>query len=237
MAGRNLIKSLEITASASPSLSPRAPPHSHLPSFELYNATAVKESRNLDNEHKQAVTDAPCANFAESLIKAYPEAKVVLTLRDPDKWVGSMERSYYQIFSWPSWRLLALLDPIVGTYNELLTSILKDWTGGEWENRRKLKQGFIDHNENIRRLVPKDRLLEFRVEEGWEPLCKFLGKEVPDEPYPRVNEGNNAANLHVPLIYITYAKIVGKVLMWPVLVGVGAAAVNWGVRTLDRGGR
>lgn len=122
-------------------------------------------------------------------------------------------------------------------YNELITSILKDWTGGEWENRRKLKRGFVDHNENIRRLVPKDRLLEFRVEEGWEPLCTFLGKEVPDEPYPRVNEGNNAANLHIPIIYIGYAKVVGKVLKWPIAVGVGAAVLKWGIGARLRGGK
>jgi Sulfotransferase domain len=40
-----------------------------------------------------------------------------------------------------------------------------------------------------------------------EPLCKFLDKEVPDEPYPRVNEGNNSAKLHFTIIYISYAKI------------------------------
>lgn len=196
---------------------------------------------------KQAVTDAPCVNFSEALIKAYPEAKVVLSLRDPDKWVPSVERSFYQVLSWPSWRLLALLDPVfsppfqsvyprtddlqfVGIYNELILLILKDWTGGDWENRRKLKQGFIDHNERVRSLVPKERLLEFRVEQGWKPLCKFLGKEVPDEPYPRVNEGNNAANLHIPIIYISYAKLVGKIVIWPVLVGVGAAVMNWCIR-------
>lgn len=78
-------------------------------------------------------------------------------------------------------------------YNNVLISTLKYWTGGEWENRHKLKQGFIDHNKKIKRLVPKERLLEFRVEEGWEPLCRFLGKDVPDEPYPKVNEGSHAA--------------------------------------------
>lgn len=39
----------------------------------------------------------------------------------------------------------------------------------------------------IRGLVPPDRLLEWSVEDGWEPLCKFLGKDVPDEPFPHLN--------------------------------------------------
>lgn len=40
----------------------------------------------------------------------------------------------------------------------------------------------------IRGLVPKERLLEWSVEDGWEPLCKFLGKPVPEnEPFPHAN--------------------------------------------------
>lgn len=39
----------------------------------------------------------------------------------------------------------------------------------------------------IRGLVPKERLLEWTVEDGWEPLCEFLGKPVPDEPFPHEN--------------------------------------------------
>lgn len=39
----------------------------------------------------------------------------------------------------------------------------------------------------IRGLVPKERLLEWNVQEGWEPLCQFLDKDIPDEPFPHVN--------------------------------------------------
>lgn len=39
----------------------------------------------------------------------------------------------------------------------------------------------------IRGLVPRERLLEWTVEDGWEPLCEFLGKPVPNEPFPHVN--------------------------------------------------
>lgn len=46
-----------------------------------------------------------------------------------------------------------------------------------------------EHCNMIRGLVPKERLLEWKVEDGWEPLCKFLGKPIPDEPFPHVNTG------------------------------------------------
>ena len=43
----------------------------------------------------------------------------------------------------------------------------------------------------IKGLVPKDRLLEWYIEDGWEPLCKFLGKPVPDVPFPHANAANS----------------------------------------------
>jgi hypothetical protein len=46
------------------------------------------------------------------------------------------------------------------------------------------------HNAYIRSVVPKDRLLEMQLSDGWEPLCKFLGKPIPDEPFPRVNDAD-----------------------------------------------
>lgn len=39
----------------------------------------------------------------------------------------------------------------------------------------------------IRGMVPKERLLEWYIGDGWEPLCKFLGKPIPDEEFPHVN--------------------------------------------------
>jgi hypothetical protein len=60
----------------------------------------------------QAVTDAPCACLADDLLAAYPDAKVVLNTRDPDKWMASMEASYYTVLGWTAFRLLALADPV-----------------------------------------------------------------------------------------------------------------------------
>ena len=49
-------------------------------------------------------------------------------------------------------------------------------------------QYYEEWNSKIRTLVPKERLLDFRVEEGWPPLCAFLGVPVPDVPFPRIND-------------------------------------------------
>ena len=54
---------------------------------------------------------------------------------------------------------------------------------------KALIETFEKHNQRVRDLVPADRLLEMEVKDGWEPLCEFLGVPVPDEPFPRLNEG------------------------------------------------
>lgn len=58
------------------------------------------------------MTDAPCANLAEELVKAYPNAKVVLNTRHVDKWLASMETSYYDILAWRSLQMLAAVDSV-----------------------------------------------------------------------------------------------------------------------------
>jgi hypothetical protein len=50
---------------------------------------------------------------------------------------------------------------------------------------------FEQHYGRVRRKVPADRLLDYHVRQGWEPLCRFLGVAVPEEPFPRVNAGDN----------------------------------------------
>ena len=62
------------------------------------------------------MTDAPCVNFSDELIEAYPEAKVILTNRDPDKWVESIFRTYHRALENPTFRVTAVVDK-VSAYN------------------------------------------------------------------------------------------------------------------------
>jgi Sulfotransferase domain len=58
------------------------------------------------------VTDAPCANLAEELLRAYPNAKVVLNTRDVDRWLASMETSYYDILAWKPLQILSAIETV-----------------------------------------------------------------------------------------------------------------------------
>lgn len=168
---------------------------------------------------------------------------MVLTVRDPDEWVDSMERVFYTILDWNSWKVLAFINPVsasilfvvmsdpnllqtVRRYTSILHLSLVKWTDGDWENRRKLRAGFIKHNDYVRAHVTESNLLVFQAEQGWEPLCNFLGKPIPNGPYPRVNEGSYAADLHTPIFWIKWVTTLLGLLFWPGLIGV-SMAVAW----------
>lgn len=183
--------------------------------------------------------------FVDELIAAYPEAKVILTSRDVDSWLRSMNNTFYAVLGWPSMNFLAVLDPVthpkllrvyihpliifsqalIGPYWRLLHIVMNTWTNGDWSDREKLRQGYFDHYAHVRKVVPAERLLDFQAKDGWVPLCKFLDKPVPtDVPYPHVNEGNGVVKLHAILYWYrmvtALTKIGGSLLA--VVVGLGA---------------
>ncbi|KAJ6549245.1 hypothetical protein DFH09DRAFT_1169375 [Mycena vulgaris] len=137
----------------------------------------------------QAIADMPHILFAEELIAAYPEAKVVLTNRSPESWWKSYHATVLEIQR-PTLRqrLNAWLDPqFRGRQQELARLGRLAMYKTEHLTEEIAKAGFLAHYEEVRRLTPRDRLLEFEVREGWTPLCNFLGKETPATDFPRVN--------------------------------------------------
>ena len=148
--------------------------------------------------HSQAVIDTAASVFAAELITAYPDAKVILNTRsDLDAWndscvknVGEINEnwsiwfsSFFTSYGYWSWKAYErylhpglFRAPCSGSRGEVQKAIKKN---GKWIYR--------EHCAMIRGMVPKERLLEWSVEDGWQPLCEFLGKPVPDEPFPRTN--------------------------------------------------
>lgn len=73
----------------------------------------------------------------------------------------------------------------------------------------------------IRGLVPKERLLEWTVDEGWAPICRFLEKEIPEEPFPHVNDaaGFKGREKQAMSLWFTQGfKNIGKVIVLAVVV-------------------
>ena len=139
----------------------------------------------------EAVTDMS-SFFATQLIEAYPEAKIILVERDIDEWYDSMEAA---IFS-TTWGLRAdlvinVLGPLYGLKGgSTIRKIMLGFYGASnvQEMRRVAKDRYRLHYAEVRAAVPAERLLEFRLEDGWKPLCEFLEKDMPDEPFPVKNK-------------------------------------------------
>ncbi|KAK5994084.1 hypothetical protein PT974_07524 [Cladobotryum mycophilum] len=136
-----------------------------------------------------AITDAPALQFIPELLEIYPDAKVVLVTRDPERWLKSIEAIQGSIGNW------SVLDVVFWpcpTWRWFPTWIR---AYADWDARRfgdKLcKERLGWYNDWVKSLVPEDRLLTMELTQGWEPLAKFLDKPVPEEPFPRANESES----------------------------------------------
>lgn len=149
--------------------------------------------------HCQAVCDVPPAVFAPELIAAYPEAKVIILNRDPDKWYESMKTTVLAVMPTLSGLITSFGDwRNTGQWRFMAKQMLSDFFGPRGTGEENAKKVFVEYHEHIRRIVPKERLLEFKVQDGYGPLCEFLevprptvfrdGKEV-EKDFPRINEG------------------------------------------------
>jgi hypothetical protein len=162
--------------------------------------------------------DWPAFSFYGELMEAFPEAPVILTVRNPGRWYESVRSTIYGIHKLSAgpapvrlaFALAGLFAPAVTGIARLADAIL--WDGlfdGRFEDRSYAIEMFHRHNEEVRRRVPPERLLVYDVKEGWAPLCDFLGVEVPDEPFPHLNHtremrrrllGLVAASAAVPIL-------------------------------------
>ncbi|OKP01412.1 hypothetical protein PENSUB_7402 [Penicillium subrubescens] len=163
---------------------------------------------------KKALSDDPCCLFVEELLSAYPNAKIILTTRDRAAWLRSMQRFILEILSWRSMRLLSYLDPeFTGPYQALLNRTTTVLSGGQPpcapSSVPALLASFDSHYERVRAAVPPDQLLEFHPGMGWDPLCGFLGVEVPEVAFPHLNSGSEAMELEVELYWDRWA-VVGR---------------------------
>ena len=126
-----------------------------------------------------AQVDWPGASFWPELSRAYPEALVILSVRDPDAWYTSCSNTIFGGIRMAVEGGDALMAAMV--------RLLGDRFSDRIEDREAMIAAFHRHNEAVRAGVPVDRLIEWSVSDGWEPLCGRLGVPVPDQPFPHVN--------------------------------------------------
>ena len=144
----------------------------------------------------ESTVDWPGGFFYQELMEAYPDAKVLLSVRDPDLWERSMRETVWGIIHGES--VMRHVSDAAGITHRGWGNYLTMIKGLLWEERGTLAENHAErdgliaaserHVEAVRATVPADRLLVWDVTTGWDPLCEFLEVPVPDSPLPRVND-------------------------------------------------
>jgi hypothetical protein len=132
----------------------------------------------------QATVDWPSCNFWREQLEAYPDAKVILSRRDPERWYESVMNTIWKV----SRERPPSDDPRAKEGSAMAFEVIWD---GVFDRRMDDKDHVISvyeaHNQAVIDELPADKLLVFEASQGWEPLCAFLDRPVPDQDYPRVN--------------------------------------------------
>lgn len=138
----------------------------------------------------RATVDWPGCTFYDRIFAAYPDAKVLLSVRDPDKWYESAKKTIYAMKEAADQGTLVGDGP--GAPPEVLQMIRTLMWESTFENRFPEKDFAIDvfnrHNEAVKATIPADKLLVYEIQQGWEPICEFLGVDVPDAEFPHLND-------------------------------------------------
>ena len=140
----------------------------------------------------------------------YPDAKIVLSVRDEARWYDSVAQTIYPTsFLLPGW--MESLIPPIRRMNKMVIAVVWDGVfGGRFKDREHALKLYRENNDYVKSTVPSDRLLVFEAKDGWEPLCHFLDLPIPDGDYPHLNDAAQIRRL------ITGARALG----WISLVAI-----------------
>jgi hypothetical protein len=145
----------------------------------------VDWSAFLDN-YKSGL-DYPLSAYYKELMAVFPDAKVILTVRDPQPWYESTMETIYGGTAIPIWAL-KFIPPFRGLQHMIQSSVWDRLFDDRFEDRDYAISVFNDHIAEVKRTVPEDKLLVFSVRDGWQPLCEFLNVPLPEADFPHVND-------------------------------------------------
>ena len=164
--------------------------------FDIYHRGKQPDFASMYKD-VDATTDSPPAFWCQEIYEAFPSAKVVLTIRDnEDIWVRSMAKQRETDDLKGSWFLtrIAIRRWLYRKYYALLDAVDSAALGSlNSKSTVLLRKKYREHNERIQAVIPEKKLLIFNVKQGWEPLCKFLGCEIPEQPFPWQNIGSSSS--------------------------------------------
>ena len=137
----------------------------------------------------QSIASFPAWALYKEMLEQFPDARIVLTVRDKEEWFNDINAGDYAAFKADPWWLFSV-SPVKRVMKKLedLLIIERKYSGRLHDKKYALKV-FEEHIQEVRRVVPEDKLLIFDVKEGWGPLCEFLNVTVPaNKPFPWLND-------------------------------------------------
>ena len=163
----------------------------HVPLWQAAAEGTLPDWAHLFAGYK-ATVDWPGCSFYEALLRAYPAARVLLTVRDPGRWYESVASTIYAASRGAIGGGAPGAEPPPGreAFGRMIETLIWQGTfGGRFEDREQAIAVFERHNRAVQERVPAGRLLVFDVAQGWDPLCRFLGVDVPaGQPFPHLND-------------------------------------------------
>ncbi len=148
--------------------------------------TAAAEGRMPDWQQflggYSATCDWPSAAFWPEIAAAFPDAPIILSVRDPESWLTSAHNTIFV-------HLQDALDKPAGEdpWADMIRAIFSARFDANIHDDEAMKRAFAEWNDRVRRDADPDRLVVWRATDGWPPLCDALGVPVPDEPFPVTN--------------------------------------------------
>jgi hypothetical protein len=145
-----------------------------------------RPGRTSPSDIEQPWTDWPSTPLWSEIGAAFPDALIVLSVRDADAWWESASNTIFVALA-TYFADDAPDDGWTRMGRGMMTTFTKDW-----QDEASAKAAYLAHNELVRRTAPSDRFLEWHPQEGWEPICSALHLDVPDEPFPHTNTSAQA---------------------------------------------
>ena len=155
--------------------------------IKVFNGDTPEATIKLVYHNADAVVDYPGLYFWEEILDAFPGTKVILSVRDEDKWIQSWMKQLAMVEA--ARPRLLFLSPTGRKMLKVYYAFLRACYG-EVHNRNNTYvycKNARAHNDRVRAIVPKENLLVYRIMQGWKPLCDFLGHEIPNVAFPHEN--------------------------------------------------
>ncbi len=131
-----------------------------------------------------AAVDWPSCTFWREIAERYPDAKVLLTTRSAESWWNSISKTIFPLLRDDE----EPADPLRRCLRHMTRRVIaeRQFAGNVTDKEHAIRV-YEAHNAAVEAAIPQGRRLTYRLGEGWEPLCRWLGVPVPAEPFPKGN--------------------------------------------------